>query len=74
MTDWPRSILPGDRDVRWHWLLDATCVLYRKLWDGEEIVSMTVTVRGKDGSEREIRYPGAIELEVDRDEASGEVA
>lgn len=72
MTDWPRSILPADRDGRFNWLMVAISWLYRALRSGERPVSVVLVVRSERG-ERTVRYPGngaeaSVELESERDE------
>lgn len=49
MTAWPSSILPQDRDNRFNRMADWVCSAYRVLADGEQVVSMSVTVIGTDG-------------------------
>jgi hypothetical protein len=49
LADWPRSVLPRDRDGRWNTLIDLCCVLWRSLRPGEHIIGLAVTVRGDEG-------------------------
>ena len=44
-AEWPRSLLPQDRDpTTWHPLQDGCAKLYRLIRPGETFAGMTVTV------------------------------
>ena len=47
---WPKSIPPGYLDNRRNRLLDLAATAYRALADGDQLVSMRVTLLGRDGT------------------------
>ena len=68
LADWPRSVLPRDRDGRWNTLIDLCCVLWRSLRPGEHIIGLAVTVSGGEGLRVYEAGWRVIELENERGE------